>query len=145
MDPKKEIKEILEGRGHYGQVKIKQRKISSEITWIGSHGVTNSVGQWICRIKQIIDKGMPPVQGFKWFCHTDLDSSKKQNRMWYFGVQFQDGVGHYHIYVCGGCTDFSGEGGRGYKIADEFLKMILSESDVLTRCADHMISYLVGK
>ena len=137
-----QIKQILEKRSHYGTVKIKKRKISKDITWVGANGYTASVGQWIRTIDNLLKKGHRPLRAFRWFCHVNDDGEPKQ-RMWYYGVAFPK-EDWYHIYACGGTTDYSGEGGRGKEIAETYLRQILPKNLILTRCADYLISELTN-
>lgn len=142
---KQMILDILDGNCHYGRVKITKRKISKNITWIGQNGYTASVGQWIRTINKLVsEKKLLPRQGFRWYCKVDENGrqEKQEDHMWYFGIEFPKGDEH-HIYVCGGTTDFSGEGGRGKELAETFLRLIVPENRILTRCADYLISELV--
>lgn len=129
-----EIREILNGQSFYGFCEIKEREVSPGVVWVGSNGVTASVGQWMRVVMRELKKepGAPLRWLHRWFCPSGSDLSQ---RMWYFGAQIGDTV-----YCCGGCTDFSGEGGHGKQLADRFLDMLgLWPS---TNSADHLISLL---
>lgn len=131
-----EVKEILNGQSFYGLCEIREREVSPGVVWVGSNGVTSSVGQWMRVVMRELKKepGAPLRWLHRWFCDTSLNPVVPK-RMWYFGVQIGDTV-----YACGGCTDFSGEGHHGKELADRFLDMLgLWPS---TNSADHLITLL---
>jgi len=129
------IKEIAEGIGHYGNIPIERNKIRKHITWIGINGYTSSVGQWIREITKKIDEGIEPVKAYKWY--TVINISPAQN-MWYFGIRMEDDV----TYICGGTTDFSGEGNFGRMIADRFITKFFSKDEIQIDTADALLSLI---
>ena len=136
-----DIKDILEGRGSYGTAEILIREIGPEVIWIGENGQTASIGMWMRRIKQLLEQsGWKPLQGFRWFCVVNEDNVKQ--KLWYYGIQFEINEERNVCYVCGGATDYSGEGGHGKKIADMFIKKIMGPQ-VITRNVDYLLSMMV--
>ena len=135
---KSEIVAIISGRTHYGQVPIEEKRVTKNLRWIGENGYTASVGQWIRQIRRLIDNGKKVTRGFRWYTIVDVLKDGTKQCMWYFGIEIDREI----IYVCGGCTDFSGEGGRGRKLADCFLTCLLAENFIIERNADYLISLL---
>lgn len=135
-----EIREILAGQSFYGKCEIREREVAPGVVWVGSNGVTSSVGQWIRVVMRELKKepGAPLRWLHRWFCEEGnlaVFQGGPLKYMWYFGAQIGDTV-----YACGGCTDFSGEGHHGKQLADHFLEMLgLWPS---TNSADHLISLL---
>lgn len=128
-----EIREILGGVSFYGSCEIREREVSPGVVWVGSNGVTSSVGEWMRVVMRELKKpGGPLKRLYRWFCGTNLDGSQ---RMWFYGAQIGDTV-----YACGGCTDFSGEGGHGKELGDRFLDGL--GFPVTTNPADHLIGLL---
>lgn len=135
-----EIKDIIDGIGHYGHVGIEQKQITHHVIWIGTNGYTASIGQWI-RVVEKARKIWPITATYRWFCHTD-EEPKHKDSMWYYGVRFERPLGFLDV-LCGGATDFSGEGGHGKQLAEEYLSMI-SNREPLTLNADYLITMLTG-
>lgn len=127
-----EIEEILQGRSFYGSCEIKEKEVSPGVVWVGSNGVTSSVGQWVRVVKRELQRSSLRWL-YRWFCATNPGGSQN---MWYFGADVGD-----TFYCCGGCTDFSGEGGHGKELGDRFLEMI--GFPITTNPADHLISLLI--
>lgn len=140
----REIKDILEGKTQYGTVPIETRTISKHVRWIGINGYTNSIGQWIRKIEEMRKK-FPITCKYRFYLPIDCDVKrhKMQRNMWYYGVRFELPAGDWRDYVCGGATDFSGEGGHGKQLADEYLKQI-SGQEALVLNADYLITMLTG-
>jgi len=136
-----EILEIIQGKTHYGTVPIEKKKINQNVIWIGTNGYTASVGQWIRQVAEQIDKGFAPKQGFRWYTVFKVFADMSTQNMWYYGITLENESDSV-TYICGGCTDFSGEGGRGHKLAEYFLNSLLAENFIVEQNADHLISML---
>lgn len=140
----KEVKDIIEGKGHYGTVKIDTQYLKKHFIWIGSNGLSSSVGQWIRVIEKTIlhEHNYQILRGYRWFCDTNLSGIKQQ--MWYFGIEVDNPMEHCKQFiVCGGCTDFSGEGNRARELADFYLKSIVPESLIITCSLEHMLDRIL--
>lgn len=144
------ILNIIEKRGHYGTVKITKKKMSNKVIWIGTNGYTASVGQWIRVVTDKVEDGLNPTYGYRWFTVVNIDKTQVLNKdyipqcMWYFGIELESDTDSV-IYVCGGTTDFSGEGGRGRKLANHFLTRYIPENMIIERNADYLITLLTEK
>jgi len=144
------IVEIVEKKSHYGRVPITKKKMSNKVIWIGINGYTASVGQWIRVVTDKINEGLNPKHGYRWYTVTNIDKTQilskiyRLQNMWYFGIELESDMDSV-IYVCGGTTDFSGEGGRGRELADYFLKKFIPENLIIERNADYLISLLTEK
>ena len=141
----KEIQDILEGKGHYGTVEITSKEVGPEVVWVGENGLTASVGMWMRLVRRLIGDGWIPIQGFRWFCVNDIDDTSQ--RQWYYGIRFKkhfenESEDTIRTYVCGGCTNYSGEGGRGKQIADAFIEKTMGPR-VSTRNLDYLLSMIV--
>lgn len=134
---KQEVNAIIEERTHYGTVHIKERIINDDVVWIGTNGFSSSIGQWIRIVHQLLSNGDFIYAGHKWFIPVGCNQN-----MVYFGVE----VGKPDdtmFYVCGGVTDFSGEGNNARELADFFLERITG--NIYMNNADSLISLLTLK
>lgn len=141
-----EIDDIINHRHHYGQVDMEWKEIRPHVYWFGVTGYTSSIGQWLRAVDDALKKGLRVTQTYRWFCHTDLHVNKEHDSMWYYGIELEDDfITHEKkTYCCGGCTDFSGEGGHGKQLAEGYLSMI-SSREPLTLNADYLITMLTGE
>lgn len=130
----REISEILDGRTFFGKCEIKEKGVAPGVVWIGSNGVTSSVGQWMrVMMRELTTPGAALKGLYRWFAATNPDGSHK---MWYFGAQIGDTV-----YCCGGATDLSGEGDHGKELGDRFLEQL--GFPVTTSPASHLVGMLI--
>ncbi|MBW2562369.1 MAG: hypothetical protein JRE40_16175 [Deltaproteobacteria bacterium] len=95
--------------------------------------MTSSIGMWMRVVMRELRKPGASLRWLhRWFCAANEDGSQ---RFYYFGAHIGD-----TIYCCGGCTDFSGEGGHGKELGDRFLELL--GFPITTNPADHLISLL---
>ncbi len=136
------IQEIQQGHGHYGEVPIQTRRIGrwayAEVYLIGNPGITASVGQMIRKINEEWGKGQAiSVPVFRWVIPEGPGNS------YFYGVEIVDPNNRASrtLYIVGGCTDYSGEGGRGHLIMETYLKRF---DAVETKGPGQLIDVLFG-
>ena len=141
MDEKiiNEITEITNKRTSYGTSKIELHWIRPTIVWVGTNGHTNSVGQWIRITKNLINQGINPTKGYKWNAVVSVCEDGTTDSLWYYGVKIDQ-----ILYICGGMTDFSGEGNHGRQLAENYLKGITNENLITESNSDGLINNLIG-
>jgi hypothetical protein len=94
-----------------------------DVEFVGSEYITASIGQWIKQVIEVIadswEFSSPIVTGLR---KIEMDSSENTSNlhMLFFSVIF----GNREEVMCGGCTNFSGEGGRGGENALNFLRVL---------------------
>jgi len=130
-----EVKAILRGEHHYARKDLPEKKIG-KVVWIGYPGLTASIGPWMRKITKELDrlKGQF-IRLEAWRYFVEVGEAK---RNWYFGVLLEE-----KEYLCGGCTDYSGEGGHGKKLSETFLEILAIPSQ--TRDASYLIGKLVSE
>lgn len=127
------VGDIIDGRGHYGTTPIVTREVAPGVIWYGSPGVSASVGMWIRRTNELLKDGQAITGFWRWWA-AEHDAGTK--RMWYFGAEI-GGI----LHVVGGCTDFSGEGGRAKDLAAAYQEFF--PTDVYMRPVSQLIDLLV--
>ena len=139
-----DINNILTGHCFYGTCPIEEKLVKSDVLWIGVDGHTSSIGQWIRFIWDLIYPGnLDPhavVQGFKWYTYVNANNPKQ--RQWRFGIKLTH-RGNEQLIVCGGATDYSGEGEHGKLLADAFMDLVCS-CPISILNSDHLKSLLAG-
>ncbi len=128
-----EVRDILEGRGYYGGVRGELQRTAPGVYFHGSPGISASVGPWMREVWQRFTAGTP-ISGV-WAYYSREDRELDHN-LWYFAVALAN-----EIHVVGGCTDFSGEGGRAKRLAEEFLERLPFEPTI--RPASNLVDLLV--
>lgn len=87
-----------------------------QIVFLGIDGVTNiSVGMMA---RELRNRWLPTIDYLRVILVTD-DARFPD----YHDVYFEVGIGN-EVLICGGCTDFSGTGGRGKRQLDEIFTLI---------------------
>ena len=140
---RQEVQDILDGRGFYGRMKLDVHNPAPGVYFYGSPGISASVGPWMQNVwGRFQGKGAleglggarAPVNGLWAYYsreHTELD-----HNAWYFAVELDK-----EIHVVGGCSDFSGEGGRARRLAEAFLERFPFKP--IIRPASHLVDMLV--
>lgn len=85
----------------------------------------------------MIDQGCKVKETFHWKTVVTIHPSGAMDNLHYFGVKIDD-----MLYICGGCTDFSGEGGHGRKLAEYYLKPLAFT--MTEQNGDDLINRLLG-
>jgi hypothetical protein len=108
----KTVEGIINGNHFYGQVELSIVHFGRRYRLVGDIGVSASVGQLI-RAVEDRKRLRNPVVGIVWL---KVPRSPKQNDyLIAFELDFWGGDPDQTIYyICGGMTDYSGEGGRAY-------------------------------
>ena len=92
------------------------------LQFVGSEGMTASIGPWIKRVMSAIThwKYNPPITSYLRRIEMDASEDNTHEHMLFFSVV----LGDEDEIMCGGCTDFSGEGGKGGEDAMNFLRLL---------------------
>jgi len=109
--------ELLSGHHKYSEPHVpveeyyfqKHPFTGEEPVWvvlIGWPGVTASIGPFVKRLVKDFGLGIPETYMLTIFLCESAPNSKQ------YQIYFQDGWGN----LCGGCTNYSGEGGKGTKL-----------------------------
>lgn len=128
-----EVGQILEGQGHYGRIKLEVRNPAPGVYFYGSPGISASVGPWMRNVWGLFHAGTP-VGGL--WAYFSRETRAVDHNFWYFAVELAN-----EIHVVGGCTDFSGEGGKAKRLAQAFLERFSFE--LIIRPASNLVDLLV--
>jgi hypothetical protein len=94
----------------------------STIQFIGSEGITASIGAWIIFVATVLSRYLyttNPINKLRKIL-VDASDDRREQHMVYFSIIFDDD----EEVMVGGCTDFSGEGGVGTRDVDLFLSFL---------------------
>lgn len=104
------------------------------VEFVGSVGITASIGAWVIQVAYKLGDS-PTENPLLKLRKILLDSPESgEQHMVFFSAVFNDET----EIMCNGCTDFSGEGGRGNKEASAILS-VLSVMYGVTIQQDHYI------
>lgn len=115
---RQEVMEILQGESHYGTVEIQRLPVGHRgmelVEWVGRPGRSASVGMWLRLLH-------------KWPGGIDLPVVRWKVQsgpvtMVYFGVTCTNPLAQF-LWLVGGCTIGSGEGGRARQLVETYLAM----------------------
>jgi hypothetical protein len=129
-----ELEAIFDKQNHYGTCPIIIKKVNDDVTWVGTNGYTDSIGQWIRKTRELLDEGLYVYEALA--VYTNIGKNQK---MWYFGLQIGD-CDNKTYYFCGGATDFSGEGNFGRLLAEYYISKITGNIHIQN--SDFLISLL---
>jgi hypothetical protein len=100
------------------------------VEFIGSEGITASIGPWILAVMERLDDLSTSNSPIKQLRMIKADAGGEgDNHMVFFSIVTTELTEHFEIMV-GGCTDFSGEGGKGTQDAYAILRLLSSIYDV---------------
>lgn len=124
---------VMTGAEYYGRVNPEWEepyavdfpgplRAGAYLEYVGSEGITASIGPWIKVVARRIAElwhADPPVTRLRRI-ELDADAGESGHHMLFFSVVFPYGG----EVMVGGCTDFSGEGGRGGARCAQFLDLL---------------------
>lgn len=104
---------IENGTHYYGQIELSIIHFGERYRLVGDIGLSASVGQMIRIVKDRIRIGDSLV-GIIWF-QIPVSNNNQNDYLIAFELDYWGGdPDQTKYYVCGGMTDYSGEGGRAY-------------------------------
>lgn len=137
-----EVEAILAGRGHYGTYAggpTPMGQFAGEgITWIGSPGITASVGAFIRGVRDRLAAGAICVIPALRYSSEEGEGQ----HTFFYRVDLLGPAWREEGLIVGGCTDYSGEGQHGKELAEHYLTHVLG-LPLATRPASYLIELLV--
>ncbi len=137
MENIKEINDIIKGRHGYTNNGTKIKRVGN-VTVVGDFGYTKSIGQWMFLVNKLL-----PVSEINeariWESVVDIE---KEHKCLYYGIRVNDCNDKRYCntwIVCGGATDFSGEGGHGKELAEDFLHICSLDRMVFIQPVDDLL------
>lgn len=129
----RDVQLIIEGEHSYAKIPTETRVIAPGVHFYGSPGHSSSVGAWIRATYGLYEgQGLTTAAWAFWAA----DSEDLAQKSWYFAIEIAD-----ELYVVGGCTDYSGEGGHARAIAEAYLLMY--KMDIQIRPVSDLIDWMV--
>jgi hypothetical protein len=142
-DLMEDVTKILSGKYPvYGTIEIELIPISDTVLWIGMDGYTSSIGQWIRKVQELRREGYYIIGFEQW----KIPMGDNQNHI-YFGAEMLkegDQTQQIHHIICGGATDYSGEGSHGKALAETYIHLT-GIQELNERTGDDLIRLLTEK
>lgn len=137
METINEINDIIKGKHNYLNSKTEIKTVGNVLI-IGDLGYTSSIGQWI----HIVNKLLPVSQIDEVRIWESINSIEKKQKNIYYGIHVKEcnDVCYKNRWViCGGATDYSGEGSHGRKLAEEFMHLCSLDKEVFVQPVDDLL------